>query len=109
MASLLCVNKTISAAALPFLYKDCLGLMMRRRFYVHESRLYVDRDLKRQQLARILLRQVHPQSRIPDILKVAYLSQDDQTNLESTAGPSQPPFVFKYGHFLHVIKTYYVI
>jgi len=89
MARLLCVNKAICAATLPFLYEDCF-----------ERQIYAGRaDQFRGQLVRTLLRQVHPQSRVPDLLKVAYLSQDYQVDLVTMAEPSPPP-LFKYGEFL---------
>jgi hypothetical protein len=50
------------------------------------------------QLIRTLLRQVHPQDRIPDVLKIAYLSQDDQDDPQPTA--DQPTPLFRYGRFI---------
>ncbi|KAF9350081.1 hypothetical protein BGX34_001424, partial [Mortierella sp. NVP85] len=93
MASLLCVNKTICAFTLTFLYKDCFSRLMRDsyRHLIHNA----------PQLVRTLLRQVHPQITIPDILKVAFLSPDKRTDLGSTAPP--PPPVFKYGRFISTI------
>ena len=91
MASLLRVNKTICAATLQFLYKDCFSLMLKYFYGRH--------FLEGPKLVRTLLRQVHPQNRVPDILKVAFLSPDDQTDVGSTAQPPPPP-VFKYGRVL---------
>ncbi|KAK3821564.1 MAG: hypothetical protein J3Q66DRAFT_398585 [Benniella sp.] len=104
MASLLCVNKSICAATLPFLYQDCFNDSM------HKNRPHSNKDPKitTAQMMRTLLRQVRPQSRIPDILKATYLSQDDQSNLESTAVSPQPAPVFKYRQFIRHIKVYYV-
>ncbi|KAF9345689.1 hypothetical protein BGX34_004547, partial [Mortierella sp. NVP85] len=93
MASLLCVNKTICAATLPFLYGDCFNNLMHNPWQRSKKDPMVS-----MQMVRTLLRQVHPQSRLPDILKVACLSPDDETNLESP-----PPPVFKYGRFLSMI------
>ncbi|KAK3821502.1 MAG: hypothetical protein J3Q66DRAFT_152684 [Benniella sp.] len=96
MANLLRVNKTICAATLQFLYKDCFDLITRSSD-AHQS-------LKGPQLVRTLLQQVHLQSRIPDILKVAFLSSDDQIDLESTAQPPPSP-MFKYGRFISTIHV----
>ncbi|KAF9349985.1 hypothetical protein BGX34_001465, partial [Mortierella sp. NVP85] len=104
MARLLCVNKAICVATLPFLYKDCFVDRIHARHsksYGHFSTL----------LIRTLLRQVHPQNRIPDLLKVAFLSQNDQTSIGSTKEPSLPTRtipVFKYGYFLRMIRIYYL-
>jgi len=54
-------------------------------------------------MIRTLLRQVHPQNRIPGLLRVAYLSQDDQDDLESMEEQSPSPPVFKYGRFIRRI------
>ncbi|KAF9344017.1 hypothetical protein BGX34_006136, partial [Mortierella sp. NVP85] len=105
MASLLCVSKSFCAATLPFLYGDCFDESMLNRG-PHSNK---DPTVTTVQLIRTLLRQVHPQSRVPDLLKVAYLSQDDQTNVEPAAESPQPTPVFKYGHFLRNIRIYYVI
>ncbi|KAK3821563.1 MAG: hypothetical protein J3Q66DRAFT_438388 [Benniella sp.] len=103
MARLLRVNKAICAATLPFLYEDCFERRIRVRFgkCLEQSNT---------QLIRTLLRQVHPQSRIPELLKVAFLSQDDQAGLGSTQEPSLPPTTtpaFKYGYFLRMVRIYY--
>ncbi|KAF9360968.1 hypothetical protein BGX34_007382 [Mortierella sp. NVP85] len=50
------------------------------------------------QLIRTLLKQVHPQDRIPDVLQIAYLSLDDQDNPQPTA--DQPIPLFRYGRFI---------
>jgi len=105
MARLLCVNKAICTATLPFLYKDCFVRRMHSRQHSNKS----DEQFC-MQLIRTLLGQAHPQSRMPDFLKVAFLSQDDQTGLGSTEEPSPLPTitpVFKYGHFLRMVHIYY--
>ncbi|KAK3821550.1 MAG: hypothetical protein J3Q66DRAFT_367246 [Benniella sp.] len=100
LARLLRVNKSVCALTLPFLYKDCFTIWMH-----HGRSPFRDEEPSRAQLVRTLLRQVHPQSRIPDLLKVAYLSQDYQTDLASMADPPPPP-LFKYGEFLPIIDVY---
>ncbi|KAK3821510.1 MAG: hypothetical protein J3Q66DRAFT_398540 [Benniella sp.] len=102
MASLLRVNKTICAATLTFLYRDCFGFIRRRlnRHYMYERQWL---PLTLSGLVRTLLGQVHPQSRIPDILKVAFLSPDNQTDLGPTAPP--PPHLFKYWRFLSTVDV----
>jgi len=100
MANLLRVNKTICAATLPFLYKDCFSLSMRPHIYTYQ--MYQSPET--QQLVRTLLRQFHSQSRIPDILRLAFLSPDDQTDVGSTAQPPPPP-VFNYGRFLSTVNV----
>jgi len=101
MASLLCVIKTICAGTLPFLYKRGFFTQMHVREHSGKCENY-----SRAQLIRTLLRQVLPQSRIPDILKIAFLAQDDQTSLGSTTQPPQPPSpVFKCGHFIRTLHV----
>ncbi|KAK3821485.1 MAG: hypothetical protein J3Q66DRAFT_398517 [Benniella sp.] len=90
MTRLLRVSKTFCAATLPFLYGDCFKTCIRK----HDSTTATT------QVMRTLLRQVHPQDRIPDLLRVAYLSQDDQDDLVSTEEQSPSPPVFKYGRFV---------
>ncbi|KAK3821565.1 MAG: hypothetical protein J3Q66DRAFT_398586 [Benniella sp.] len=107
MARLLRVNKAICAATLPFLYEDCF--VRRMRAHQHSVKSY---DLSLAQLIRTLLRQVHPQSRIPELLKITFLSQDDQVGVGSTQEPSLPPPTtttpaFKYGYFLRMVRIYY--
>ncbi|KAK3821610.1 MAG: hypothetical protein J3Q66DRAFT_333763 [Benniella sp.] len=96
MARLLCVDKTICAAALSFLYDDCLNIKM------HTFRPVSNKNPgdTTSQLIRTLLRQVHPQSRIPDVLRIAYLSQDCHHPQETIELPIP---VFKYGHFMRKI------
>ncbi|KAF9360967.1 hypothetical protein BGX34_007381 [Mortierella sp. NVP85] len=93
MARLLCVNRTICAAVLPFLYGDCLNITMHN----HRPRFKKTTSVTISQLIRTLLNQTHPQDQIPEILRVAYLSQN-QDDLQSTA--EQPTPVFKYGRFI---------
>ncbi|KAK3821490.1 MAG: hypothetical protein J3Q66DRAFT_426712 [Benniella sp.] len=93
MTRLLRVSKTFCAATLPFLYGDCFETCIHK----HDSVITTT------QMIRTLLRQVHPQNRIPDLLRVAYLSQDDQDNLESMEGQSPSPPVFNYGNFIRRI------
>ncbi|KAF9366794.1 hypothetical protein BGX34_007568 [Mortierella sp. NVP85] len=95
MARLLCVNKTFCVATLPFLYRDCFNTNMHRRS--NKSREYTVL-----QLVRTLLRQVHPQDRIPGLIQAAYLSHDHPDDPQLTA---EPP-VFKYGHFIHRLAPY---
>ncbi|KAF9344799.1 hypothetical protein BGX34_005309, partial [Mortierella sp. NVP85] len=110
MAHLLCVNKAICAATLPFIYKDCFL----RRMYARQQSGKSDEQYSTQ-LIRTFLRQVHPQSRIPDLLKVAFLPQDDQAGIGSTEKPSLPSLpskiipMFKYGYFLRMVHIYYEI
>jgi len=95
MARLLCVNKTFCVATLPFLYRDCFDANMHRRS---------NKSLKDSlaQLIRTLLRQVHPQDRIPGVLQAAYLSHDHQDDSQTiTEAP-----VFNYGHFIHKLAPY---
>ncbi|KAK3821491.1 MAG: hypothetical protein J3Q66DRAFT_333442 [Benniella sp.] len=91
MAHLLRVSKTFCATTLPFLYGDCLNACIRK-----------DAMTTTIQMIRTLLRQVHPQNRIPVLLRVAYLSQEDQDNPVSMEEQSPPP-VFKYGRFIRRI------
>ncbi|KAF9347634.1 hypothetical protein BGX34_002972, partial [Mortierella sp. NVP85] len=104
MARLLCVNKAIGAATLPFLYEDCILRWRSRR---HNNKGYEHFSTR---LIRTFLRQVHPQSRIPDLLKAAFLSQDNQSGIRSTEESSLEPTptpVFKYGCFLRIVRIYY--
>ncbi|KAK3821487.1 MAG: hypothetical protein J3Q66DRAFT_398519 [Benniella sp.] len=96
MARLLRVSKTFCAATLPFLYRDCFKTCGRK----HDSTTATT------QVMRTLLRQVHPQNRIPDLLRVAYLSQDDQDDLGSMEEQSPSPPVFKYGRFVRRLVLY---
>jgi len=102
MVCLLRVNRTICAATLPFLYGDCFNAN------IH---LYSKRTNKKDprcitfHMIRTLLQQVHPQSRISDLLRVTYLSQDDQDDLSSTQEPPTP--LFEYGYFIRQIVPYY--
>ncbi|KAF9352524.1 hypothetical protein BGX34_012114, partial [Mortierella sp. NVP85] len=99
MARLLRVSKTFCAATLPFLYGDFFDISSRRR------QTYSPEDITTIQMIRTLLRQVHPQNRISDLLRVAYLSQDGKDGLESTEEQSPSPPVFKYGRFIRRIVS----
>ncbi|KAK3821406.1 MAG: hypothetical protein J3Q66DRAFT_333227 [Benniella sp.] len=98
MARLLCVSKTFCATTLPFLYGDCFDASSFQRWRPCDKSPTVIAS----QMIRTLLHQVHHQDTIPDLLKTAYLSQDDQDDLGSMAEPLPPP-VFKYGHFMRKI------
>ncbi|KAF9359129.1 hypothetical protein BGX34_008538, partial [Mortierella sp. NVP85] len=95
MARLLCVSKTFCATTLPFLYGDCFDSSSFQRRPCDKSPTVIA-----SQMIRTLLRQAHHQDTIPDLLKVAYLSQDDQDDIGSMAEPLPPP-VFKR-HIDHV-------
>ncbi|KAK3821486.1 MAG: hypothetical protein J3Q66DRAFT_398518 [Benniella sp.] len=95
MARLLRVSKTFCAATLPFLYGDCFKSI--RKHHVDSKH---DANITITQMIRTLLRQVHPQNRIPDLLRVAYLSQEDQDDHASMDKQSPSPPVFKYGRFV---------
>ncbi|KAK3806810.1 MAG: hypothetical protein J3Q66DRAFT_116967 [Benniella sp.] len=97
MAQLLCVSKTFCAVTLPFLYRDCFNWDM------HGNRPHKWAIDSMMQLARTLLRQVHPRDRIPGLVQAAYLSQDHKDNLQLTA---KPPPLFKYGHFIRNFVLY---
>ncbi|KAF9366795.1 hypothetical protein BGX34_007569 [Mortierella sp. NVP85] len=99
MARLLCVNKTVCVATLPFLYGDCLNANMHRR-----SKKRPENSML--QLARTLLRQVDSQDQIPGLLRAAYLSNDHQVDYQPIAEPTAGPPVFKYGHFLRKLVLY---
>jgi len=99
MARLLRVSKTVCAATLPFLYGDCFETCIRNHHPVPLKDAMTTTIL----MIRTLLRQVHPQNRIPGLLRVAYLSQDDQDDLESMEEQSPSPPVFKYGRFIRRI------
>ncbi|KAK3806818.1 MAG: hypothetical protein J3Q66DRAFT_358526, partial [Benniella sp.] len=89
MTRLLCVNKSFCAATLPFLYRDCFNTNMHRR-----SNKSPEASLA--QLIRTLIRQVHPQDRIPGLLQAAYLSQGQQDDPQTiTESP-----LFNYGRFI---------
>ncbi|KAK3821605.1 MAG: hypothetical protein J3Q66DRAFT_333755 [Benniella sp.] len=94
MTRLLCINRTICALTLPFLYGDCFN------FNMHNNRPRSKKSAFTtvSQLIRTLLRQVHPQYLIPDVLKIAYLSQDNQGDPQPTA--YQPTPLFRYGRFI---------
>ncbi|KAF9366791.1 hypothetical protein BGX34_007565 [Mortierella sp. NVP85] len=93
MARLLRVNKTFCAVTLPFLYRDCFNWDM------HGNRSHKWAADSMLQLARTLLRQVHPQDRIPGLVQAAYLSQDHPQL--ATESP-----IFKYGHFIRNFVLY---
>ncbi|KAK3806816.1 MAG: hypothetical protein J3Q66DRAFT_358522, partial [Benniella sp.] len=95
MARLLCVNKTFCAATLPFLYRYCFDTNMHRRSNKSPEHTML-------QLIRTLLRQVHPQDRIPGLIQAAYLSHDRQNDFQLTA----ESLLFKYGHFIHKLAPY---
>ncbi|KAK3806817.1 MAG: hypothetical protein J3Q66DRAFT_445361 [Benniella sp.] len=95
MARLLCVNKTVCVATLPFLYGDCLNANMHRRSNKGPENSML-------QLACTLLRQAHSQDQIPGLLRAAYLSHDHQDDLQLT---TESP-VFKYGYFLRKLVLY---
>ncbi|KAF9366797.1 hypothetical protein BGX34_007571 [Mortierella sp. NVP85] len=88
MARLLCVNKTFCVATIPFLYQDCFNTTMHRRSNKSPEHTVL-------QLIRTLLRQIHPQDRIPGLLRAAYLSQDQEDVQPAVESP-----VFQYGHFI---------
>ncbi|KAK3821488.1 MAG: hypothetical protein J3Q66DRAFT_367191 [Benniella sp.] len=96
MTRLLRVSKTFCAATLPFLYEDCFETCIRKH-HAYPLKYTIATATR---MIRTLLRQVHPQNRIPDLLRVAYLSQDDQDDLESMDKQSPSPPVFKYGRFV---------
>ncbi|KAK3821489.1 MAG: hypothetical protein J3Q66DRAFT_398521 [Benniella sp.] len=101
MARLLRVSKTFCAATLPFLYGDGLDICIRKRHVDHKY----NSTTTTAQMIRTLLRQVHPQNRIPGLLRVACLSQDGQDDLESTEEQSPSPPIFKYGRFIRRIVS----
>lgn len=89
MSRLLRVNKSVCAAALPVLYGSCFDRKL------HECRPPPSKhpSLSITQLIRTLLLQVRPQVQIPDLLRIAYFSQDHE--LSSRGEPA-----IKYGLFL---------
>ncbi|KAF9350102.1 hypothetical protein BGX34_001417 [Mortierella sp. NVP85] len=104
MARLLRVNKTFCAATLPSLYGECFN----NDIHTYRSRSDKDPNMTTYQFARTLLRQLQPQSQIPDILRVVYLSQDSQHGLQPMKEQPPPPTpVFKYSHFVRRIVPYY--
>ncbi|KAK3821613.1 MAG: hypothetical protein J3Q66DRAFT_367301 [Benniella sp.] len=101
MARLLCVNRTICTATLPFLYGDCFNTNMHK----HRPRSKKSTLTVVSQLIRTLLWRIHPKDRIPTLLQIAYLSPDDQVTLQSTA--EQPAPIFKYGHFIRKLVLHH--
>jgi len=98
MARLLCVSKTFCAVTLPLLYRDCFNNGMHR----NRPRSKKTPAHSMLQLIRTLLRQVHPQDRIPGLVQAAYLSQDHpQLTTESP--------IFNYGHFIRKLMPYQAI
>ncbi|KAF9359128.1 hypothetical protein BGX34_008537 [Mortierella sp. NVP85] len=99
MARLLRVSKTFCAATLPFLYGDCLDTCIRK----HHADPAKDTIITTTQMIRTLLRQVHPQNRIPGLLRIVYLSQDGQDDLGLMEEQPPSPPIFKYGRFIRRI------
>ncbi|KAF9366792.1 hypothetical protein BGX34_007566 [Mortierella sp. NVP85] len=95
MARLLCVSKTFCAVTLPFLYRDCFNNCMHR----NQLRSKKTPAHSMHQLIRTLLRQVHPQSRIPGLAQAVYLSQDHPQL--ATESP-----IFNYAHFVRKLMTF---
>ena len=98
MAQLLCVSKTFCTVTLPFLYRDCFNSSMHR--YRPRSKKTPEHTMH--QLIRTLLRQVHPQDRIPSLVQAVYLSQDHPQ--QATESP-----IFDYGHFIRKLMPYQII